>query len=134
MSWLRGYQSSKLPEEDSREERRKKLEAERLHRAEQRAQHKKSLEAATTARKEANEALNDLLALDPSIFEGIESSGDTTESVLQDIEEILAESSEPSSPVMADFETENGQDEAKALQEALRNLQNYEWNQEDLLF
>ena len=40
----------------------------------------------------------------------------------------------PSSPVMADFETEDGKDESKVLQEALRNLQNYKWNQDDILF
>ena len=40
----------------------------------------------------------------------------------------------PSSPVMADFQTEDGKNESKALQEALRNLQNFEWNQDDILF
>ena len=135
MSWLSRY-TSKVSEEDSREARRRKLEADRLQRAEQRSQHRKSVEAAATARQEANEAFSELLALDPSIFEGPDP--EDTSNVLQDIEELLAEdesdSSEPSSPTMADFETEDGKDEAKALQEALRNLQNYEWNQEDLLF
>ena len=40
----------------------------------------------------------------------------------------------PLSPVMADFQTEDGKDESKALQEALRNLQSFKWNQDDILF
>ena len=39
----------------------------------------------------------------------------------------------PDPPVMP-FDTENGEDEARALHEALRSLQNYEWNQDDILF
>ena len=37
-------------------------------------------------------------------------------------------------PIMAVFDTENGTDEANALTEAIRRLERYEWNQEDLLF
>ena len=40
----------------------------------------------------------------------------------------------PLSPVMADFQTEDGKDESNDLQEALRNLHNFEWNQDDILF
>ena len=39
-----------------------------------------------------------------------------------------------SPPVMAIFEDENGIDEANALTEAIRRLERYEWNQDDLLF
>ena len=88
MSWLSRY-TSKASEEDSREARRKKLEADRLQRAEQRSQHRRTLEAAASYRQEANEALDQLLTLDPSIFEDPDhlqlKPEDTADSLLQDI-------------------------------------------------
>ena len=40
----------------------------------------------------------------------------------------------PIPAVMVAFEDENGEDEAKALQEGCRNVANYQWNQEDIKF
>ena len=61
MSWLTGYKKPSVPEEDSREALRKKIEAERLRRAEQRSHHKKVLEEATASREEANKAIESFI-------------------------------------------------------------------------
>ena len=68
MSRLGGYKP-KTSEEDLREARRKKLEADRLQRAQQRTQHRNQLEATLKAQREADEAVKNLLEIDPSIFE-----------------------------------------------------------------
>ena len=41
---------------------------------------------------------------------------------------------QPRQPIMANFEDIDGEDDANALQEACRNLRNYAWSPEDLLF
>ena len=111
MSWLGGYKSNKpgTSAEDSRELKRKKLEAdrlERLERAHKRAELNKQLQAAEQARQEANQALQDLLSLDPEIF-----SGDPTE---VEIELDILE--DDSAVVIMNFDQENSTDGDKAIE------------------
>ena len=108
MSWLSWKPQN---ESDQREDKRKKLEQERLlrsQRAQERAKQKRQLQAAQKAQQEADKACQELLALDPEIFEGSEESITIPESEISDLlaEEIVA---------VMDFETENGVDGEKAL-------------------
>ena len=70
MSWLGGYKpsTSKPSEADLREEKRKKLEAERGIRAQKRDQHQKELEAIAKSRAEANKAYQELLDIEPDLL------------------------------------------------------------------
>ena len=127
MSWLGGYKSNKpgTSAEDSRELKRKKLEAdrlERLERAHKRAELNKQLQAAEQARQEANQALQDLLSLDPEIF-----SGDPTE---VEIELDILE--DDSAVVIMNFDQENGTDGDKAI-EKVSNL-SCPYNKSDVEF
>ena len=75
MSWLSGLKPS-TSESDLRENRRKKLEQERLdrlHRSQQREAQKRILLAAQIAKAEADQACKDLLNIDPDLFEEKES-------------------------------------------------------------
>ena len=135
MSWLSGYKApvAKTPPEDPRETKRKKLEAEReerLVRAKQRSDRQKLLQSAIQARQEADQAFQDLLAIDPDLFEGDSEAGSEVNSdILNDTEDTM-----PDNDVVIDFEDENGADDAKALQEACRSLERFQWDQEDLSF
>ena len=61
MSWL-GYKATNTKSESEiREEKRKKLEQERLFRSKQREAHRKQLQAAIDSRREADEVLQNLL-------------------------------------------------------------------------
>ena len=90
MSWLGGYKpsSSKNSVTESREARRKKLEAEqaeRIKRAEARAKQRKLLQAAVQARQEADQAIKELCEIDPDIFVGESTaSGDISSDILND--------------------------------------------------
>ena len=108
MSWLRGYSaSSKVSESESREEKRRRLEAERLARAQQRNDRQKQLQAAIQARQEADQALRELCDIDPEIF------AETSVLIPEDeVENLLEESAES---IMADFDQENGSDGKSAL-------------------
>ena len=111
MSWLSGYKA-KPSAQEAREEKRLKLEAERLDRAKRRAAHQKQLQAAIEAQAEAEEALQELLNIDPDILAD-ESRVDFTD---KEVDELLAPESmapEPAAPVA--FEAENGTDDAKAM-------------------
>ena len=128
MSWLRGY---KKPEEDPRETRRKKLEAEQIERqarAKQRLERQKQLQATIQARQEADKALQELLDLDPEIFSGPdlleELSKNTIDQLLEDAEDIPA--------AMADFATENGDDGDDAMR-AMLSVK-CEFDKEDIAF
>ena len=119
MSWLGGYNPAKSKEAAAREEKRKKLEAERidrLQRAHQRAQRQKQLQKAQEAQQEADKALEEFLAIDPSILtaEGPEISEDEIQQLLA-AEAIADQPSLEEAGNMADFETENGTDGEKAL-------------------
>ena len=72
MSWFGGYKPTPKPksEEDLRKEKRDKLIAERIARAEKRLIQKRQLEAALKARQEADKALQEFLDIDPNIFAG----------------------------------------------------------------
>lgn len=72
MSWLGGYKpkESKSVSESIEESRRKKLEADRELRAKKRAELQKRFEASEKAKKEAEEACQQLLDFDPDIFQG----------------------------------------------------------------
>ena len=113
MSWLSGYSSkpstskSQPSETDSREAKRKKLEAERaerLLRTQRRAAHQQQLQAAIKAQQEADQAFQDLLAIDPDIL-AVEYINITD----REIDDILADE------MAEDFDTENGTDGEKAM-------------------
>ena len=72
MSWIRGYAkpSTSEPQVSPRTAKRNKLQEERLQRAEQREKHRKQLQAAQAAQDEAEQALKDLLEIDPEILQG----------------------------------------------------------------
>ena len=124
MSWLGGYKS-KSSELDAKEEKRKKLEEERknrLLRTKQRADRQKQLEAAIEAQRQADQACQDLLSIDLSLFEGDE------DAVLSDseVEALLAPD------IMTDFDQENGTDDEKAM-DNLRSV-HCPFNKEDIPF
>ena len=88
MSWFGGYKSkaSTSAAADVREEKRKKLEAERaerVDRAKKRAALQKQLQAAQASRLEADKALQELYDIAPDIFD------DDFESVEEVSEDIL---------------------------------------------
>ena len=74
MSWLGGYKAkpsaSKPTESEIREEKRKKLEAEREARNKRREAQRKQLQQAIESREEATKALEELNQLAPDIFDG----------------------------------------------------------------
>ena len=119
MSWLSGYKSKPSTSQDSgpseeqlREAKRQKLQEERLLRAKQRAEHKKQLQSIIQSRKEADQALQDLLDIDPLIFEGesIEITDDEVEAILETSTKVDNEE-----VAMVDFDKENADDSATAL-------------------
>ena len=114
--WLGGLKSA-TTRADSREEKRQKLEAERLlraQRAQQRVERQKQLEAATKARAEADKALQEfiqeLLDIDPELFADNDfDASSVTEDFLEEESEIkMAENFE-------DLNTDNGADAIKSL-------------------
>ena len=114
MSWLSGLKPS-TSESDLRENRRKKLEQERLdrlHRSQQREAQKRILLAAQIAQAEADQACKDLLNIDPDLFE----EKDSVTIPESEILDVLNEADLLTADItMADFETENGVDGEKAL-------------------
>ena len=125
MSWLGGYKP-KPSEEDLREARRKKLEADRLQRAQQRTQHRNQLEATLKAQREADEAVKNLLEIDPSIFE----KEDEISIADSEVSELLLDT-EPVDK-MVDSDAEDGADGASALSD-LKSL-GCPFNKEDIEF
>ena len=112
MSWVGKLKSStsEVPAQnrsDPREDKRKKLEAERLQRAQKRAAIQKQISDAKSAREEANEALEALLDIDPEIFEG----ESTTSEVPSDILDASLET-------MVNFDQQNEDDDANAFSNA----------------
>ena len=105
MSWFGALKSS---ENDSREARRRKLEAERQLRAENREQAQKRLQAIAEARQLTEEAVNELLEIDPNIL------GDNVSVTESEAEQLLSDSIEQELN-MTDFDAENGVDGASAL-------------------
>ena len=112
MSWIK-YQSGKISEEDLRESRRQKLEADRLARAKQREASKRQIQEAALSKEAAEEACKDILSLDPDILVGEDVSVDDSE-----IEQLLDQSRQSeASEIMTDFDAENGVDGKNALGE-----------------
>ena len=76
MSWVTGLKSkpSTSAEADLREAKRKDLEEKREIRAKQRDIQKKKLEAIAKAREETEQTVQDLLALEPDILAGADTS------------------------------------------------------------
>ena len=110
MSWLGALKNSSKsepsePKVSPRTAKRNKLQAERLQRAQQRERLRKQLKAAQEAREAANLAEAELFAIDPDIFAENESAEEVSESILDEDEVIMAE-----------FDTENDTDDAKALE------------------
>ena len=127
MSWLSGYKANKPAAEESREDKRLRLEAERLSRAKNRAAQRKQLQAALEAQAEADKALQELLDIDPEILSS-ETSSNITD---KEVDELLAPETMAPDPVVA-FETENGADDAKAM-DNLRTVQ-CPFNKDDIEF
>ena len=107
MSWFSAVQKAQIPTESDREARRKKLEAERLARKQQRDNRQKQLQEAINAQKEADEALQSLLDIDSDIF-----SAPHIQLSEQEVTEILEDSK---NEAIMDFESENGVDGKTAL-------------------
>ena len=111
MSWFGGYK----PPAD-REARRQKLEADRQQRAKEREATKKRLQEAASAREQEDQALRDLLNIEPDILADDELSIADSE-----VERLLAEESSNQSSlsepiIMAEaFDVENGVDSEKAM-------------------
>ena len=123
MSWIRGYSkpssSTSEPQVSPRTAKRNKLQEERLQRAEQREKHRKQLQAAQAAQDEAEQALKDLLEIDPEILQGEDVSVAESE-----IDQLLADETvdnqiQPAGAgTMAqveDFDLENGTDGDKVM-------------------
>ena len=107
MSWLGGYNSkpstsAQADLAEAREAKRKKLEAEKAQRAARRDQLRKQLLAAQEAQEEATQAINELLEIDPDIF--------NVEGEIQEVSEDILDDSD-----MADFDVENETDGKSAL-------------------
>ena len=107
--WFSGLKNKPATEAEAREEKRKKLEAERLSRAQQRAARTKQLQEAAQARQEFDQAIKDLCDIDPDFF------ADTSAVEISEEEAalLLEESTEEIN--MADFDQENGTDGKSAL-------------------
>ena len=114
MSWIYGFKgpstSQAEPQISPRTAKRQKLQQERLERARQREKLRKQIKAAQEARDEANLAEQELLALDPSIFEG-----SVDEEISEDILDV-------SDIIMTNFDEENADDSATAM-DNLRSVQ-----------
>ena len=111
MSWILGLKSASKsePQISPRTAKRNKLQEERVQRAHQRDKLKKQLKAAQEAREAADLAEAELFALDPEIFIKNESAEEVSESILD----------EDDVAIMVDFDTENADDSATAM-ESLR--------------
>ena len=111
MSWITGYtkaSTSKASEESAlREEKRKKLEQERLSRNQKRTAHREQLQRAIESRREAEKALQGLLEIDPDIFNS--SDSDKIEISPEEESELL------SIPTMANFDELNADNGADAM-------------------
>ena len=116
MSWLGYRATTSKSESDIREEKRRKLEQDRLFRIKQRDAQRKQLQAAIESRREADEALKGLLEIDPTIFEG----DSTAEISQEEISELLK---------MANFDDQNADNGA----DAMKNLGQIKvsWDPED---
>ena len=136
MSWIGGYKSSKpsTSEADLREEKRKKLEAERALRAKQRVQRQKQLESIAKSREATEKAVQDLLALEPDILAGEDTvvSESEAEILLRIDENSEVDLEAANNQAIMTFETENGEDDATAM-DNLRTVQ-CPFNQEDIEF
>ena len=106
MSWLSGLRpsTSNSSESDLREAKRQKLQADRLRRTKERVDRQNQLQAAINAQREADQALKDLLNIDPELFSG----GGSENLSEEEVQHLL--------DIMEDFETENGTDGQKALE------------------
>ena len=107
MSWLGGYKPKTTTEAEIREARRKKLEADRLQRAQERSARQQQLQELQQARQQSEEAIQELLDIDPNILDGEDVSVAASE-----VSDLL---NDDSIDIMEDFDVENGVDAEKAL-------------------
>ena len=122
MSWIGGYKGPAKKESESREEKRKKLEAERTLRAQHREKLRKQVQAAQEAEEESDQAVKNILAIDPDIL-----AGDDTFVSESEIDNLLTDDVGNQTPIVdiiaeTDFDQENGEDSATAM-ENLRSVQ-----------
>ena len=112
MSWFGALKntSNSRPTVSPRTAKRNQLDAERKERAHKRIERKKQLEATLRAEREADEAILNLLDLDPDIFEGED------ELIIDDeeVSELLAEE-ETMAENFDELNTDNGADAIKSL-------------------
>ena len=163
MSWLGGYKSkTQKSESDDREAKRKKLEAERLQRiqrAQNRAETKRQILAGQRSQSQTEEAIKELLEIEPDILEGAEVSvADSeidnllSETVDQTSTSVRANTPPLNTPVeganaeenqdilaratarMVNYDEATGTDDAGALQKAVTSLQNKAFTECDLSF
>ena len=132
MSWFGAVKAKedKAKEAELREAKRLKLEEDRLARAQKRAERQKLLQSAIEAQQEADQVIKDLQSLDPDIFEGDSNASEVTSDILDDTED----SATMPDDNIVNFEDEDGNDNANAMQEACRNLQRLEFEESDLDF
>ena len=111
MSWISGYKpKASTSQAEDREEKRKKLQAERELRAKQRSDRQKQLQDIIQSQKEAEQAIQDLLEISVEVFEESENFLKEVESGNIDVEELLAPDN-----MAENFDVENGTDGDKAL-------------------
>ena len=119
MSWLSGLKSKSVPSQaEIREEKRQKLEAERLQRAQNRNRYQKQLQEAQKAREEADQVLQQFLDIAIDLFDDDDTPIDASVNV--DINDIVT---------MVNFDEENADNGA----DAMKNLGQVKvkWNAEN---
>ena len=119
MSWLSGLKSEPVPSQaEIREEKRQKLEAERLQRAQNRNRYQKQLQEAQKAREEADQVLQQFLDIAIDLFDDDDTPIDASVNV--DINDIVT---------MVNFDEENADNGA----DAMKNLGQIKvkWNAEN---
>ena len=119
MSWLSGLKSKSVPSQaEIREEKRQKLEAERLQRAQNRNRYQKQLQEAQKAREEADQVLQQFLDIAIDLFDDDDTPIDASVNV--DINDIVT---------MVNFDEENADNGA----DAMKNLGQIKvkWNAEN---
>ena len=135
MSWLGGYRGPKKSDsEQSREAKRKQLESERHQRAEQREKLRKQVQAAQEDQEKADQAVQDILSLEPEILTGEDTvvSESDIDNLLAPDQEISEDTANEQVVIMVDFDQENEDDSATAM-DNLRSIQ-CPFNKSDLEF
>ena len=120
MSWIGKLKpkpsTSAQSEEESRDSKRKKLEADRLLRAQKRADRKKELEEFLQSRQDSDQAVQNLLEIDLSVFEGeqIELTDEEAALILESSESDIESDETMPDAVVVEYDQANTEDGEKA--------------------